>query len=145
MGIPKVVTIAPPIQIFHPFFQQFLDATNDRAKLQLDEEGVAEVSHTMMLSSRIYSSEDAEPWEIRRSLDELLGGQMDRVIPNTSHNAMFKRQGNRNIPLILREYRRGVGKGGCDPSVQAARSLREFLIKSEACAFCAFSVTPSSF
>jgi hypothetical protein len=143
-GNPKLVTIAPPIQIFHPVFQEFLDDINN-PKFKPEEDVVAKVSHMMTLSSRIYSSEDAALSEIRRSLNELLGGRMEQVISRKSRNSdgvIFKHGENSDIPLILHEYKRAIGEGGCDPSVQAARSLREFLIKDEVCAFRTFSVTP---
>ncbi|KAF9643344.1 hypothetical protein BDM02DRAFT_3104572 [Thelephora ganbajun] len=44
---------------------------------------------------------------------------------------IFKQTASCNIPLVLLEYKRAIGEGGCDPFLQAAYSLREFLFKDE--------------
>ena len=44
------------------------------------------------------------------------------------------------IPLILLEYKRSIGEGGCDPSVQAAYSLQRFLYQVPFACFASFSV-----
>ena len=143
-GQPKVVTIAPPIQIFHPVFQEFLDRIND-PKFEPDEEVAAQVVHLMSHSSHIYHLEAAALPELRKILTDLLGGYMAQAISGGSRNpdgTIFRNEERRNIPLFLLEYKRAIGEGGCDPSIQAAFSLREFIIKPEVRAFrilCAFN------
>ena len=132
-GQPKVVTIAPPIRIFHPVFQEFLDRIND-PKFEPDEEVALEVSRLMSYSSEVHTYEDANFSELRRILAGLSGGNA------TPDDIMIKRKGSCDIPLVLLEYRRSIGKGGCDPSIQAAYSLREFLYKDEVRVFHIFRI-----
>ena len=44
-------------------------------------------------------------------------------------------RGGFDIPLLLLEYKRSIGEGGYDPSVQAAYSLQRFLYQPKVCAF----------
>ena len=124
-GQPKVITIAPPIQIFHPVFQEFLDRIND-PKFEPDEEVAAQVVHLMSHSSHIYHLEAATLSGLRKILTDLLGGYVAQAISSNSRNpdgVISRNEDSRNIPLILLEYKRAVGEGGCDPSIQAAFSL----------------------
>jgi len=41
---------------------------------------------------------------------------------------VYKLAGENKIPLVCVEYKRVFGEGSCDPSVQAAYSVREFLV-----------------
>ena len=132
-GQPKVVTIAPPIQIFHPIFQEFLDRIND-PEFEPDIEVALKVSRLMPYSSVVHTYEDADFSELRRLLVDLSGGNA------TPDGIMIKRKGSWDIPLVLLEYRRSIGEGGCDPSIQAAYSLREFIYKDEVRIFHIFCV-----
>lgn len=132
-GRPKIVTIAPPIQIFHPVFQQFLDGNED-PNFKPDKTTVKSVLDLMYLSSEIHPTEDNALTRLRGLLADLLGGYVSQEISDGSCNPdglISRRYPNASIPLFVLEYKRSLGEGGCDPSIQAAYSLQRFLYKPD--------------
>ena len=121
MGGPKLMTVAPPIQIFHPVLQEFSDRIND-PKFQPDEEVV---SYLMPRSSKIHSYGDANLARLRRFLTMLSQGH------ESSDDIIFRREQGCSIPLLVLEFGCATYEGGCDPSIQAAYSLRNMLYKDE--------------
>ena len=139
-GGPKVITIAPPVQIFHPVFQQFLDRIDDPT-FAPDEEVVARVSRLMPYSSRLHPSGDDAPVKLRGHLAVLLQGHMMQGMlfdPRSPGGVVARHEVNRTIPLITFEYRRSICEGGCGPTVQAAYYLKDILSKNEVRAFRTF-------
>ena len=128
-GRPNIVTVAPPIQIFHPVFQEFLQCIHDPG-FKPDESAVEYALKLMFLCSAIHPSEDAALPQLRTLLGKLLGGcVVQKMSTNlcTPDGIMTIERGDLQIPLFLLEYKRSIGEGGCDPSVQAAYSLQNFL------------------
>ena len=135
-----VVTTAPPIQVFHPVFQQFLDGINDPSS-KPETKTIAAVSELLLLTSEIRSSENDALDELRPLLRKLLDtyvGKESSAGSRTTDGVAFKMVGAYRIPLLCLEYKRALGEGGCDPSAQAAYSLREFLILDEVCRYYVF-------
>ena len=144
-GIPKVITIAPPIQIFDPIFQQFMDGTTD-PEIKPDDDIVDHVLRLMSRSSQLFASEDAVLSQLRLLFTDLLKHPVSQAISGTSRNPngiVFGRGEKHEIPMLLFEYKRSMGEGGCDPSVQAAYSLLDFLQKDDVRTFHTFyNLTP---
>jgi len=130
-----------------PRFPEFLDRVND-PEFKPDEVVVAHVLRLMTHSSQIHPYEDGALVQLRLILTDLLEGYMSQAISEkkcTPDGVVLKRAQMCEIPLILFEYKRSIGEGGCDPSVQAACSLRRFLYKTEVRAFHVFCIPPVEF
>ena len=114
-GQPKVITVAPPIHIFHPGFQEFLDRSDD-PEFEPDREVITQVSRLTLHSSRIYPSEDTALSELRKLITDLLGGYATRATSPESRDSdgiiIFKHEGSCNLPLVLLEYKRVTDEGG---------------------------------
>ena len=134
---PTVVTIAPPVQIFHKVFQEFLDRLGDPA-FKPDEDVLSATSELISITMEISSSEGATVAKLSRLLSTILGKTLEEVesvggrIPD---GLVFKELEQMIIPLICFEYKRAFGEGGCDPLTQAEFSLREFLVSNKVCGF----------
>lgn len=139
-GHPTVITIAPPIQLFHPVFQEFLDRIDDPG-FEPDEASLSFASALLPTASEIRSSEEAALSKLRPLLSKLL----DRVVGTVAagkripDGMTLKTIAGHWTPLITLEYKRAFGEGGCDPSTQAAFSVRNFLSSTEVRHFHAFS------
>ena len=137
---PTVVAVAPPVQIFHPIFQEFLDRIDDPT-FKPDKEMVSTVSELMLSTTKIHSSEDNAVENLRPLLSKLLGGHLGQIISTGKRvpdGVVYKSLITRIAPLVCFEYKRALGEGGCDPSTQAAYSVREFLVKDNVCGFRVF-------
>ena len=103
----------------------------DNPSFDADRKTIATVSRLMTTAVEIHASEDAAFSKLRPLLSELLGAEVG-VLQSKGSRApdglVHKRIGECYIPLLCVEYKRSVGEGGCDPSVQAAYSVREFLV-----------------
>ena len=146
-GGPKVITIAPPVQIFHPVFQQFLDRIDDPT-FAPDEEVVARVSCLMSYSSRLHPSGDDAPVKLRGHLAVLLQGHMMQGMlfdPRSPGGVVARHEVNRTIPLITFEYRRSICEGGCGPTVQRHIISKTFSLRTRSVLFAHFAHSPVVF
>ena len=139
-GHPTVITVAPPIQLFHPVFQEFLDRIDD-PKFEPDEASLSFASALLPATSRIPRSEEVALQKLRPLLGNLLGRVVGTVVTGKliPDGMTLKSVAAHWIPLITLEYKRAFSEGGCDPSTQAALSVREFLSSKEVRDFHAFS------
>lgn len=134
---PALLTIAPPVQVFHPVFQEFLDGIDDPA-LEPDEEVVSAISELMLATMEIHPSGYDAFGELRPLFAKLLGGYVGEVMSNEERTPVgmrFKQLPGCIIPLVCVEYERTFGEGRCDPSTRAAYSVREFLVLKRVCGF----------
>lgn len=125
-----VDTTALPVQVFHPVFQQFLDRINDPT-FTPDIATIAAVSELMTQTMVLQKSELDASQILRALVTDILGKDVAQVASRGSRmpdGLVSKRVGHCRIPLVCVEYKRALGEGGCDPSVQAAYSIREFLV-----------------
>ena len=139
-GQPPLITIAPPIQIFHPVFQEFSDRI-DSPTFEPDEAALSIVSELMPLVSKIPPSEEHALEKLRPLLGCLLGryvGSVSSTGKRTPDGMVLKVADNYVVPLLTVEYKRAFGEGGCDPSTQASFSVREFLASAQVCGFYVF-------
>ena len=141
---PTVVTVAPPLRIFHPVFQEFVDRVNDPA-FEPSDEVVSIISELTSTAAEIHPSEDRALLELRPLLSRLLGGFVGQVASTGTRSPdgmMLKQLGEWSAPLVCIEYKRAFGEGGCDPSTQASYSAREFLISPQVCGSHVFCTSP---
>lgn len=130
-----VDTVAPPVQVFHPVFQQFLDRIEDPT-FKPSDVGVRAVSEVMSTSVEIRPSESEAFSALRPLLSKLLGRTLTQQPSAGTHTAdglVVKQLGKSTVPLVCIEYKSAFGEGGCHPSAQAAYSTREFLVLNEVC------------
>jgi len=95
----------------------------------------------MLSTTEIHSSEDNALGTLRPLLSRLLGtyvGQAVSIGTRTPDGVVYKTLDTCLAPLLCFEYKRALGEGGCDPSTQAAYSIREFLVKDDVCGFLVF-------
>ena len=139
-----VETIAPPIQIFHPVFQQFSDRINDPT-FEPDEATIVSVSKLMSATMELFSSEIEAFNKLHPLLSDLVGKDMVQIPSKgsrTSGTLVRKQIGNTDVPLVRVEYKLALNDGNRDPSVQAAYSVREYLVLEEVCGFRVFLHPP---
>ena len=132
---PTVVTVAPPVEIFHPVFQQFLDRIDDPT-FKPAPDVIPVVSQLMSATMEIHSSEDAAFAKLRPLLSDLLGtcvGQIASTKSRTPDGVVLEILGNRTFPFVCIGYSRAFCDGGRDPSTQVSDYLRKFLVKDQVC------------
>jgi hypothetical protein len=119
-------TIAPPIQIYHPIFDEFTGLVNnpDVQPTVEDLDNVYELMHTLSCINR---QED----DIRRKAHENIGHILGTPIlevqnpDNTRPDGVIMVElGKTSIPYVFLELKREIGEGGCDPTSQASLSMK---------------------
>jgi hypothetical protein len=122
-------TIAPPIQIFHPIFDDFIHLVNDPG-VQPTPDDLKKVQELMD-----YAAEVGRVEEGNGGYNEGLRGRLRRILqldvhvePNldaTSADGVITLQvGDARIAFLILELKRELGEGGCDPSLQAGLSMK---------------------
>lgn len=114
-------TSALPIEIYHPVFQRFVDNITTTTP---SEEVLNEVQKLMTVSTGVGTLEEPLAERLRVALTEILGKHMgqgvtDGGIPDGSIEIMI---GKHAIPVLMLEYKRALGEGGCDALTQASHS-----------------------
>ena len=122
-------TIAPPIQIFHPIFDDFIHLVNDLG-VQPTPDDLKKVQELMDYAAEVGRVEEGNGRYnegLRERLRRIL--QLDiHVEPNldaTSADGVITLQvGDARIAFLILELKRELGEGGCDPSLQAGLSMK---------------------
>jgi hypothetical protein len=123
MGIS---TIAPPIEIFHPIFNDSISFVSD-PDVQPTREDLDNVRTLMSLASGIYLSE-----EYRKKIKAQLSKALLKFLVNanadddeTEADDILKMTINTAQSMILAlEWRQELGEGGCDSSTQAGLNMK---------------------
>ena len=129
MGIS---TVAPPIEIFHPIFNDFIRLAND-PDVQPTCEDLHNVRTLMSLASGVYLSKEYRKKikaQLCKTLVKILVNaeadddetEADDILKMTINTAQF-------MTLAL-EWRRELGEGGCDSSTQAGLSMKRAWLES---------------
>lgn len=65
---------------------------------------------------------------LRSALGKILGREMKQIVVTgaVSDGVVEKSIQDYSVPLLMMEYKRGVGEGGCDPITQAAYSVLKY-------------------
>lgn len=122
-------TIAPPVHIFHPIFQQFTREANDSTIVPPDDM-LKMVQDFMYCVCEISSGELGSNAKIRPLLSKILklAIHSEPNDDNSSADAVFMMDlDGIRFPVLLVELKRVLGEGGCDPSIQAGNSMRQAL------------------
>lgn len=135
---PAVITVAPPVEIFHPIFQQFLDRINDTT-FEPHEGIIPTISALMTAAMEIHpprhsALSNLEP--LLSKLSESVTTELPLAGTRIDGSKVLKKLGVYEAPLICVAYQDVIGEGGRDPLTQAAYSVRESLVSPEVCGFC---------
>lgn len=88
----------------------------------------------MHVLSAIGTSESQRNPEIRKKLSEIMGLDI-RVESNndgtSADGVVIYIVNNIHIPLLIAEFKREMGDGGCDPSTQAGMTMRRSWIQAD--------------
>lgn len=129
---PPPMTIAPPIQIYHPIFSRFLRMANDE-KTDLSPEVLERVRDYMNFASSIKRNENQTNVKYRQELTKVLGitinEELDADKTSTDGGVMVDVGDYERIAPLLVELKCIFGEGGCDPSIQAGYSMRRSWIQ----------------
>jgi len=128
---PKFFTVAPPVQIYHPIFDQFTQRLSDPS-VQPTNNDIKQAQDLMHSLSYIGTNEPSRNAMIRHKLREILDVDV-RQEPNddgTSSDGihMFVVNGFR-IPLSHMEFKKELGDGASDPSTQVGLSMKRAWIQ----------------
>ncbi|XP_006459609.1 hypothetical protein AGABI2DRAFT_191518 [Agaricus bisporus var. bisporus H97] len=126
-------TVAPPVHIYHPIFWQFTRDANDRS-LVPDPDFLLSVRDFMHGACKVSSDELDLNHELRRHLKKLLQWHMpmesNKKDTRSDGVIMFSNPDVRT-PMVIAEFKRSLGEGGCDASIQAGNSMRKKLGEDE--------------
>lgn len=130
-----ISTIAPPIQIFHPIFDDFIYLVND-PDFQPTVDDIKYVQELMYFASEVGRKEEGQDGlneGLRKCLRRILQAEV-HVEPNgdgTEADGVITLQiGDVRIMLLILELKRELGEGGCDPTTQAGLSMKRSWIAS---------------
>ena len=132
--IEPISTIAPPIQIFHPIFDDFIHLVND-PECQPDVGDIKDVQELMYFASEVGRKELGQYGlneGLRKRLRRILQAEV-HVEPNddrTEADGVITLQiGDDRIKFLILELKRELGEGGCDPTTQAGLSMKRSWIE----------------
>jgi len=126
-----VSRVAPPIQIFHPIFGAFIHLVHD-SEVQPSDEDLLNIQEFMRYLSGVGDRESSCNDQIRIRLRKILEQDIheERNADGTSADAVCMLQvGDCCISLLIAEFKRILGEGGCDPSIQAGITCRRMWIE----------------
>jgi hypothetical protein len=124
-------TIVPPIQIYHPMFDEFTHLVNN-PDVQPTVEDLDNVYELTL--SRINRQEDDIRGKTREDIGHILGTPILEVQnPDGTRpdGVIMVELGKTSIPYAFLELKREIGEGGCDPTSQASLSMRRSWIHDE--------------
>jgi hypothetical protein len=129
-----ISTVAPPIQIFHPIFDDFIHLVND-PDFQPTVDDIKDVQELMYFASEVGRKEEGQGGfneGLRKRLRRILQAEV-HVEPNddgTEADGVITLQiGDDRIKFLILELKREVGEGGCDPTTQAGLSMKRSWIE----------------
>ena len=118
------MSFAPPIQLFHPAFREFLEGIRCTSG-NIDEDVIRATAQYMQAASASYATEQRR----RTRLNPILEGILKVRMPVIENNDKTKADGtvegiqNGNVFLLLvKEDKNEFGDGGSDPSIQVGLS-----------------------
>ena len=123
-----ISTIAPPIQMFHPIFDEFL---SEAKTAEPTREDLNAVYKFMCSLSMVHKVEDNYGPKLCEGLSHILKATIE-VKPNPDNSKpdgviMIDRT---STPCMFMELKREIGEGGSDPSYQVGLAMRRSWIHS---------------
>jgi hypothetical protein len=67
--------------------------------------------------------------DLREALTEMLGEHLGQI-----NGSVFRTEDDHSIPLLVMEYKRAIGEGGCDALTQASHSAWKCWRENNVCA-----------
>ena len=132
-GTPIVLTLAPPVELYHPVFDQFLRDMADPSLLP--EHGIVPLVRKLTSQAAgIYSKESELSKLLRECLTALLRVNLAQVLVDEKESADsmgVKELDGISVPLMLSEHKRSIGEGNCDVTRQAGLSLLNWWKQSD--------------
>ena len=125
-------TIGPPIQLYHPVFDEFISLIN-APDTQPTAKDLNNVYELMGYVSEVGRKESRSSVGLRTRLMNILGSKIhEETNPDGSRpdGIITLKIGNTRIMTLIMELKRELGEG-CDPSTQVALSMRRSWIDSE--------------
>ena len=117
-------SVAPPVELFHPAFAQFLD--DSRSDLAPPDEIVRTTVAYMKAASAIYPSEAQRQNKLKPILGKMLDVTIQSIMNEDKTIPDGIVEGEKNLMLFLvflKEEKNEIGEGGSDPSTQAGLSV----------------------
>ena len=128
---PKFFTIAPPVQIYHPIFDQFTQIVSDRA-IQPTNEDLEQAQKLMKSLSYISTKEHPRNAMICEKLCDILeidiyeASNADETSNDGVHMFVVN---NFCIPLLVIQLKEEFAEGASDPSTQVGLSMKRAWIQ----------------
>ena len=124
-----ISTVCPPIQIFHPIFDDFIHFVND-PDVQPTADDLKNVQELMYFASEVGRKEDRHDGHndgLRELLRRILQAEVHEESNDdgTRPDGIITLQiGDARIAFLILELKRELGEGGCDPTIQAGLSMK---------------------
>jgi hypothetical protein len=125
-------TIGPPIQLYHPVFDEFINLVN-APDTKPDTKDLIDVYELMDYVSEVGRKENRFNAGLRTRLTNILESEIhEESNPDGSRpdGAITLQIGNTRIMTLIMEVKRELGEG-CDPSTQVSLSMRRSWIDSD--------------
>ena len=119
-------TIAPPIQLFHPIFDDFTEKVNNPHFLPTFDD-LESVHKLMSDMCKINPVETPYGGTIRERLGKILDVTIrEEQLPDGSRpdGTVMVETGGARVPFLIAELKREMGEGGCDASSQVSIAMR---------------------
>ena len=132
-------TRAPPIQLYHPTFAQFLDDISNK-DFEVPDIVIRATARFMNCSSAIYETEDLRKRAFSADLTDAISTAMATIInlDKTWADGIVVTKtpvgtGHQLAAVSIREDKNEIGEGGSDPSTQASLSYGRFWAQPDVC------------
>ncbi|KIM45752.1 hypothetical protein M413DRAFT_442362 [Hebeloma cylindrosporum] len=122
-------TVAPPIQIFHPIFDDFINLVNDPGVQPTSDDlkQVQELMHYVAEVGRVDEGNGGYNAGLRKRLRNILQADVHEE-PNSdgtmADGVVILQLRDAHIASLILEWKRELGEGDCDPSLQVGLSMK---------------------
>ena len=127
------MSVAPPIQLYHPAFGHFLDTISNTG-ISLEDDMIRETTNCMKAASAIYHDERHRTAKLTPLLSKILDVDIQTIKNDDRTHAdgivEWVIEDGR-ILLFLKEDKNELGDGGCDPTTQAGLSVARHWAQSK--------------
>ena len=130
-GEPTVITIAPPIEIYHPVFSDFLRNVRNQ-NYQPTTEAIRIVCDLISTAGAIYNKEQSRSKDYRKFIGDLLDQSTTELNRAASDGFITTQLIDCLVPLVALELKNALGEGGFDTLIQAELSVFNLWSNDEA-------------
>ncbi|KAF5340817.1 hypothetical protein D9757_015128 [Collybiopsis confluens] len=126
-------TVAPPIEVYHPVFGNFLQRC--REEVEIPEDILLHTASLLRSASRVAVKEAPRDAESREILAQILGVALEHISnqdkSSSDYMSVALTSMNINAASTVSEVKSELGSGGSDPSTQSALSYARFYCSHE--------------